>query len=346
MEQHSVTINTVIIPGLINLAIKHGVSADELLQEVGIGLEQVGDPNASISLKQLDFLYAACGGATGNPAFGLYIGNVARFDTLDLVGSVIATSGSIREALLDFQHFRELVHPFMDFRLEEHDLETSVIYSPTNPIPLMMKPVYSEMFLAGIYKIALSLTEKGFRLVRADFAHPAPECKHLYSDIFNTNIAFNQPQSALIFQTVTMDAPLLGAYPPLHKNLRIQAEKQLINLHSHKSLEKQVTTYLLENIGHGMLSMEEVAQKLNITTRTLQRRLKKENTSYIMLRERVRFDLAQQYLEDPSITMDEIAAHLGFSEPTNFYHAFKRWASISPGEYRKRMNFQSARARA
>lgn len=346
MEQHSVTINTVTIPGLINLAIKHGVSANELLQEVGIGLEQVGDPNASITLEKLDLLYEACGRATGNPAFGLYLGNVARFDTLDLVGSLIATSGSIREALLEFQRFRELVHPFMDFRLEERNNETAVIYSPINPIPLMMKPLYSEMFLAGIYKIAASLTEKGFDLVRAEFAHPAPEYKHLYANVFNTNIAFNQTHSALIFNTTTMDAPLLGAYPPLHKNLRIQAEKQLANLHSNKSLEKQVTCYLLENIGQGMLSMEEVAQKLNITTRTLQRRLKKENTSYIMLRERVRFDLAKQYLEDPAITMDEIATYLGFSEPTNFYHAFKRWAGISPGEYRKRMNFQVLRARA
>lgn len=344
MEQHSVTINTVTIPGLINLAIKHGVSADKLLQEVGIGLEQVGDPNASITLEKLDLLYEACGRATGNPAFGLYLGNVARFDTLNLVGSVIATSGSIREALLDFQHFRELVHPFMDFRLEERDNETAVIYAPVNPIPMMMKSTYSEMFLAGIYKIALSLTEKGFNLVRAEFAHPAPEYKQLYVDIFKTNVVFNQTHSALIFQTTTMNAPLLGAYPPLHRNLKIQAEKQLANLHSHKSLEKQITTYLLENIGHGMLSMEEVAQKLNITTRTLQRRLKKENTSYIMLRERVRFDLAQQYLEDPTITMDEIAAHLGFSEPTNFYHAFKRWAGISPGEHRRRTNFQSLRA--
>ena len=82
--------------------------------------------------------------------------------------------------------------------------------------------------------------------------------------------------------------------------------------------------------------MQDVAKELNMTQRTLQRRLKEEGTSYAQLRDSVRFRFAEEYLRDPVMDMATIAANLGFSEPANFYAAFKRWQGMSPGEFRKR----------
>lgn len=342
MEQHSITIKTVTIPGLINIAIKHGISAEELLNKVGISAEMVSDPETLIDLEQLDRLYEATARTTGNEAFGLYVGTRTRFDSLNLVGSLIATAPTIRVALEQYHRFRELIHPFLDFRLEESDAETAIVYAPVNPTPIMMKPYYSEMFLSGILKLAASLTEKGISLRKVEVFHEEPSYSEVYRKLFGENIQFNQKRSALVVNRDLLDKPLLGSFPPLFDNLQKQAEKLLSQLHSHRTIEKQVATYLYENMGRGIVSMQDVASKLDVTSRTLQRRLKKENTSYIALREQVRFELAQQYLEDTHLTMDEIASRLGFSEPTNFYHAFKRWTGVSPGEYRKRYILQPA----
>ena len=344
MEEHGITVKTVTIPSLINIAIKHGVSAEELLYQVGINAEMVSDPDSVISLDQLDALYEATARVTRNDAFGLYIGALARFDSLNLIGSLIATAPSIRVALDQYHRFRELQHPFMDFRLEESSIETAIIYAPVNPTPVMMKPIYSEMFLSAILKIATSLTEKGIALRRVQVLHSEPSYSSIYRKLFGENIEYNQKCSALIVNSDLLDKPLLGSFPPLFDSLQKQAEKLLNQLQSHRSIEKQVTSYLYQNMGRKVVSMQDVAGKLEVTSRTLQRRLKKEDTSYVALREQVRFELAQRYLEDSHLTMDKIANRLGFSEPTNFYHAFKRWTNISPGEYRKRYNQQSAKA--
>ena len=89
-------------------------------------------------------------------------------------------------------------------------------------------------------------------------------------------------------------------------------------------------------IGYAVFSMQDIAKELNMTPRTLQRRLKDEGTSYAQLRDSVRCRFAEEYLRDPTMDMATIAASLGFSEPANFYAAFKRWLGMSPGEYRKK----------
>ena len=139
----------------------------------------------------------------------------------------------------------------------------------------------------------------------------------------------------MIFDASLLDQPLPGKYPELNDSFQIQAEKYLMELDRLNSVECQIIRYLQENMGVRPISMQDAAQRLNVTTRTLQRRLKKENTSYVNIREAIRFKQAKLYLTETSTNIDEIASHLGFSEPTNFYHAFKRWASMSPGEYRR-----------
>jgi len=97
-----------------------------------------------------------------------------------------------------------------------------------------------------------------------------------------------------------------------------------------------VLRFLEEQIGRRVVGMDDVARHLDMTLRTLQRRLKEENATYAALRDSVRYRYAQKYLNDPGMDMESIAAALGFSETANFYPAFKRWSGMSPGEFRKR----------
>ena len=83
--------------------------------------------------------------------------------------------------------------------------------------------------------------------------------------------------------------------------------------------------------------LEEVAEKFNMTPRTLQRKLKQEGTSFLRLRDSCRHNRALRELGNPHIEIDSLAELLGFSDTTNFYHAFKRWQGEAPGEYRKRV---------
>ena len=84
----------------------------------------------------------------------------------------------------------------------------------------------------------------------------------------------------------------------------------------------------------GGASLEALAAALHVSTRTLRRRLQEHETSYKALLEDVRHELAKHYVGQTREPFDEVARKLGFSEPSTFYRAFKRWAGMTPALYR------------
>ena len=83
-----------------------------------------------------------------------------------------------------------------------------------------------------------------------------------------------------------------------------------------------------------MPNMEHVAQALNTIPRTLRRRLKQENTSFAELRDEVRQTLAEEYLSGPRLSVEQVAERLGYSGPTSFINAYKRWYGKTPSANR------------
>jgi AraC-like DNA-binding protein len=96
----------------------------------------------------------------------------------------------------------------------------------------------------------------------------------------------------------------------------------------------RVKVALLEHLPSGHVSEEEIAQGLHLSLRTLQRKLRDEGTSYKELLDETRRELATEYIKNPHVSISEITYLLGFSEPSNFSRAFKRWTGSSPSAFR------------
>ena len=92
---------------------------------------------------------------------------------------------------------------------------------------------------------------------------------------------------------------------------------------------------LIERLPSGRVCKEEVAETLAVSLRTLQRKLREEGTSYLDLLQDTRLQLARRYLRSPGRSVVETAYLLGFSEPSTFSRAFKRWTGQAPAEYRE-----------
>lgn len=97
----------------------------------------------------------------------------------------------------------------------------------------------------------------------------------------------------------------------------------------------QVRACLLSRPGR-LPDMEAIAQQLHLSSRTLRRRLLDEGTHFRLLLEEVRQTLAEELLATGGLTLEEIAARLGYAEVSNFIHAFKRWKGLAPHQYRQR----------
>ena len=85
----------------------------------------------------------------------------------------------------------------------------------------------------------------------------------------------------------------------------------------------------------GSVNLKVIAKELNVSSRSIYRKLKSENTSYKDLLNEVRKQLAQDYLREGSFTINDISSKLGFSESSAFHRAFKRWFGTNPGQYRQ-----------
>ena len=97
----------------------------------------------------------------------------------------------------------------------------------------------------------------------------------------------------------------------------------------------RVVNALHLRVGHTELSIERVASDLNLTKRTLQRRLQDQNTNFAQLRDDLRFHYAIKYLIDDQLSVDRVSRALDFSDRTSFTNAFKRWTGLSPSAFRK-----------
>ena len=102
-------------------------------------------------------------------------------------------------------------------------------------------------------------------------------------------------------------------------------------------VQSQVYYRLLEDLSNGEPSMEAMAEKLNVSVRSLQRKLREQGSSYKQLVDDVRKDLAMQYIEQRHMPIGEISYLLGFSHVSNFSRAFKRWSGRSPGDWREQL---------
>ena len=102
----------------------------------------------------------------------------------------------------------------------------------------------------------------------------------------------------------------------------------------HEIPYSQESKIIIDQLGSGHVTLDTIAEKLNLSSRTVYRKLKAENVSYKDLLIKTKMQLAREYLKSSSLTLNNIAARLAFSEASSFHRAFKNWFGISPGRYR------------
>ncbi len=339
MESHYVNLTASILPGLVAVANRCALSVDVLLEQAGITQEQVNDPKSQLSLAQFDRVLEVMRDASRDPALGLHHGISLQLNSLQALGTLLATSSTLQQVFDHYAKYKDLVSPHIAFTLEQVGHETHICY--IDRFENNNKAIYPEIAMTSLLSIARALSSKDqFVLKQAHFRHPEPSYTEEYARIFKAPVLFSQKQTKVIVDTQLLQKPLLGALPEANRKIEMEARAQLLQLHQSQKVSRQIIQYLEDNLGQNAISIQDVADHLKMTPRTLQRRLRDEDTSYVTLREKVRFRFAQNYLKDDSMNMDSIAALLGFSESTNFYHAFKRWSGMSPGEFRKQLKEQ------
>ncbi len=157
-----------------------------------------------------------------------------------------------------------------------------------------------------------------------------------YRSYFDCPINFNQKEYSFTIKAHFLDTPLVHTEESLHNFLTTAPYGLFAIVNEDESIIKKIRSLIGNNFTRKIPGFDEVAEKLNISSRTLRRRLEKEGTSYQRVKDDCRRDAAIDYLTRSGMSINAVAHQMGFDEPSAFHRSFKKWTDITPGEFRKR----------
>jgi AraC-like DNA-binding protein len=190
--------------------------------------------------------------------------------------------------------------------------------------------------LAAEHAMSLTVSLSGYLISRmvkpvfTSFCHQIENKHHtLFTDLFG-HVLFGQRENALVFDGATAHTPLISANQLMYENMLQLCTQKLTQLEKQTSYASKVLQVLNSKQAYYNPKLEEIAAMLNMSARTLQRKLKEEGQTYQNLLEEHQIEMASQLLNRPQTQVQEVAFILGFTSLQSFSRAFKRKTGISP----------------
>jgi AraC-like DNA-binding protein len=168
---------------------------------------------------------------------------------------------------------------------------------------------------------------------RVCLAHEKPPCADIIEDYFRTPVVYDAPASSLTLSKKDVDLKLTSGNRELALLHDEFLMKYLVEIKK-GDIVQQIQSVIIENLPSGKVTDNLIARELNLSERSLQRKLKEKGTTFRNELDNVREMAAIQYIRNPVNTMSDIAFLLGFSEQSAFSRAFKKWTGTSPMKYR------------
>jgi AraC-like DNA-binding protein len=320
---------------VVNELRRRGMPTDDLLKEVGLRRIDFADPEARIPYAAVLGLIERAATATGDAGFGLRLGASRDQHDSGLIGFVLLNSSTLLDALANLQRYFHVVGEGEEFEIDRGGPHVALRFRETEP-ELRGLRQNSDYLAAMLARACRDMTRKRVSPVRVEFIHRRPNQKVAYAEILGCPVKFNAEWDALIYDPETMRLPVVGADNRLLKVLVDGCRKILGPTPKKQDLVHDVREFIIDRLAKGTAKFDEVARELNMSTKTLERRLAERGSAFGALLDDIRCDLAKQYLSETDFRLEQISYLVGYSEPAAFVRAFRRWTETTPMQYRKR----------
>lgn len=321
---------------LLEVLDEHGVSTRGLLRNAGIKNEVLRDPEQLIHIpRYLDLLESVLE-QTDLPGLGLLVSRRTTLRDHGILGYAVLSSANIREALQCGVRYVHLTGCLLQLDLLEAKKESRLLVSPRTNWRLSDAAVryLIEEFVGNVQQIGQPLGIKPCWFTKVTLAYREPEYRDLYVDLLGCSARFGQHETAIRFLPDVLDQAV--EFGDAQISAMCEAECQLLSedLRLDAGLTARVHRMLTFSPGR-IPTMDAAARMLNTSIRTLRRHLQQENTTYRQIVSEFRLTLAKSFLTRTALPAMEIARLVGYSEPVNFYRAFKQRFAVSTKEFRQ-----------
>jgi AraC-like DNA-binding protein len=321
--------------GLLNL----DVDADEVLRRCGMDPAQLYKPNLRTHFSAQPLFWEAAVELSGDPCIGLHLGEKMPVYKGQILEYLLLSSTTFGDGLRRVLSYQRLISDAMHGEVTESTTPFLTNYFSEHQY---LTPHLAEAMVVSLIRFLQSVSDDKFKPTRICFTHTAKTNHEEYQRIFQCPVEFNTQQFRLYF-----DPQILGYRSPY-------AEPELLSMHVQSAdqhmvqLEKrdlilEVRSQVGALLESGDITLVRISQELSISPRQLRHQLTLAGTSLQRIITQHRKSLSRRLLSQTDESIAEIVYLTGFSEPSTFYRAFKRWEGMTPIEYRQINNINVQR---
>ena len=322
---------------LMQFAILNGADPDLLSTRSGVAVNDLSDLDRRIPFSSYVALMRAAKELCRMPDLALKLGSQGDFREFSVVGLICYASATMGAALQELNRYGELL---ADIRLETKgprfqlvSREDGLWMADGNPSAAEFPELTESTWSRFIAETARHFPEARFAL-EAHLPHPAPDYAAAYEEQWNIPVIFNSSRNALKIDaswlTIELHRPSEYAFAVLSE----RASALMEDLKRSKTMRGRTEAEVMPFLHRGEIKMEDVAARLGVSRQTLYRQLREEGATFQSVLDGLRHRLALFYLNGKKLSVNETAYLVGFSDPSAFSRAFKRWTGVSPQMHR------------
>jgi AraC-like DNA-binding protein len=333
LNPEPITVSVTVLSQLFLYLHSLDVDVDEFLCSLGVDPQAARAPDERVPVETYLLIQDEAARFIRDPYLGLHMGEFADAGSWSILGYMMMNCKTLGEAFVKAGKYSRIIGNLIDARAEIKFGKIRAVYFTPPHAPAMSHHCY-ESTISSSVRMMRNLTGEPLNPVEVTFKHPQPESTAEYERIFRCPVHFSHKDNSLTLDWNIANLPVRMANPILLEHFEKYAQDFMAQMERKDEYIRAVTKIILSELDDENLSIEKVAKEMAISVRTLQNRLDAEGAVFSDLLRDIRARLAKKYIRE-EYSVEQITYLLGFSEPSVFRKAFKKWVGITPREYRE-----------
>lgn len=315
---------------VLQWAVGHGNQEASLLERTGIDHLVLADPHATVTPDQELQFYQNLIQHSSDPAVALRAGMELNAGTYGIWGLALMSSASFENAIQTGLKYIEFTYTYNHIDFEILSDAGVMRIEPKLPVE-GLRQFMVERDMGAIHRLFVDLLEQNNPLAAIRVTWSKPVHHDTFESLIGCPVRYDMPFNEMLFDPAFLNYPLPQANPLTQKMCYEQLDGMLPKRMMQAPLEQQVFDILV-TLPIEQARLKCVADKLNLSERSVRRKLAEANTSFQTILVGLKQALAEEYLGKTNLTIEQIADKLGYSDAASFSHAYKRWHGVAPSK--------------
>ena len=334
------TLSATIVADMLQYLERHGVPAADALRQTGLQLALPPHPDQRVAGGDVERLWEFAVSALRDPCAGLHMAESYSPGTLDILGYVLLSCSTIGELFDRLTRYVRVLNDGLRAELlldaREAHMRCTFVEGVDNYLHRRPREAMDSLW-GGMARELGRMTASPLRATEVWFAHASPPSAQLseYTRVLGCPVYFGKPENRFTVPRAALDTPLLSANPALLQLFSHHADEVIAKIDAHRGSSRKVMSIVAARMNGRVPTLREVARELAMSDRNLQRTLQADGTSYQKLVDDLRREMAISHLRTPGTSAGQVGFLLGFSEPSAFHRAFRRWTGQAPSAFRR-----------